>query len=211
MSFVYPRSPHGVGLSDNVLANRSDTPGPGHDSPQRGGGASPSPRVGTPDGARGRRSPGGGMRSPNRKKYSAEGSATMALMVTANPTSDEDFEAFTTRLRVAIGGEFLDAMVADLAVQWTDSGRYTSTYHTSTYHAGGRASRGGSGVPEPEPGDGDAPARQPRASDFGGTEAAPVTSGRQPRGSSSLGQQPRGSSSLFGKALPGRGVVENTR
>jgi hypothetical protein len=32
-------------------------------------------------------------------------------------------EAFTTRLRVAIGGEFLDAIVADLAVQWTESGR----------------------------------------------------------------------------------------
>ena len=45
VSFVYPRSPHGVGLSDDVLTHRPDTPG--HGSPQRGGGgASPSPRVG---------------------------------------------------------------------------------------------------------------------------------------------------------------------
>ena len=85
VSFVYPGSPHGVGLSDNKLAGRLDTPGGGATPSKTEGSSS---RSGTPD---------GGAKSGGRKRL--VGAATAKLFVTARVAPDDVFDTFSARLR----------------------------------------------------------------------------------------------------------------
>lgn len=121
VSYVYPHSRHGVGLSEEQLASNVQDEG---DNSAAGGSASsshdntrassPSSRSKTPD---------GGGRGNHPGLVSAQ---TAVLMLTATPARDRVYASFVESLRRAIGGDYLDALLAELEALQTSEERRRS-------------------------------------------------------------------------------------